>query len=174
LKNILRYLKGYPKATLKVNGSNVIEVYCDASFNLHHDGKGHSGCLVKYGGNCTWISKKQKVVTSSSFESEFVCLFNSLFYVMELRNFLREIGECPKVIIYEDNAAVLAVIKNGTGCNGTSKHMNVKIGYVKQVIEENNFEIKYLDTKNMIADILTKPIVGKSFLELRERLFEKL
>ena len=87
---------------------------------------------------------------------------------MELKNFLNEIGENPKVIIFEDNSAVLSVTKNGTG----GKHMNGKIQYVKQVISDNNFELRYIDTKQMIADIFTKPLNGTTYTDLREKLFE--
>jgi len=171
LINMLYYINGCKNFQICIGMSNEIEVFCDASFNLHADNKGHSGCVIRYGGSVFWMSKKQKIVTSSAFESEFICLYNTISYVLELVNFLNEIGMKPIVKFFEDNNAVISVLRNGTGVNGSTKHLNVKINYVKQIFNEYNFSITYMSSKEMIADLLTKPLSGGCFYEMRRRIF---
>ena len=88
-------------------------------------------------------------------------------YLLEIYNFISEIGEKPSVKIFEDNQAVISVIRNGTGNNGSSKYLNIKINYICEVINKNGFQVEYVETKRQIADLLTKPRYDKTFYELR-------
>eukprot|EP01035_Chromulina_nebulosa_P016432 gene16432-21772_t len=52
-----------------------IVLWVDASFMVHEDLKGHSGCVITLGMNggvMATLSKKQKVLTRSSTEAELV------------------------------------------------------------------------------------------------------
>jgi len=167
---IVGYLKATRLKTSIIKASSDLFMYCDASFNVHPDGKGHSGMVMVFGGNILSFSKKQISVAKSSFESEFICLYNSLPYFIEAINFLSEINFCFTAKIFDDNNAVLNVIKNGCGENGSSKHLNQKIHYVKNTIDNNNMTIEYKNTNDMIADILTKPLSGANFVCLQKLL----
>ena len=170
---IIGYLKTTKTKSLTVRSSNELLMYCDASFNVHMDSKGHSGMVMIFGGNILSISKKQHSVAKSSFESEFICLYNSIPYFLEVINFLHEVNFEFSAKIFDDNNAVLTVIKNGSGENGSSKHLNQKICYVKNIIDDNNMIIEYKNTCSMIADILTKPLAGDNFVRLRNLLFNE-
>ena len=170
IENILGYLKLNQHFSIKIGASEKIEMYCDASYNTYRDGKGHSGCLIKYGGSILWTSKKQKHVAGSTFEAELNSLYTGIAYLLEVYNFVMEIGAKTSVKIFEDNQAVISVLKNGTGANGTSKYLNVKINYICEIINRYDFELIYIETKKQIADILTKPICDKTFYDLKSLL----
>jgi len=167
ISNILGYLKMNQKLPIIIRSNPEIRMYCDASHNVYRDGKGHSGCVIQYGGSVLWVSKKQKLVSGSAFEAELNSLYNNMAYLLEIYNFISEIGEKPSVRIFEDNQAVISVLKNGTGKNGSSKYLNIKINYICEVINKNGFHVQYVETKRQVADLLTKPLYDKTFYELR-------
>ena len=54
-------------------------VYADASYCVHADGKSHTGLYITLGHSGVFVrSLKQKIVTKSSTEAEFVGLLDSL------------------------------------------------------------------------------------------------
>ena len=48
--------------------------------------------------------------------------------------------------------------------------MNVRYFFVKERIANGELKDSYMPTERMLADILTKPMQGKLFVKLRERL----
>ena len=69
------------------------------------DRKSNSGYIFKYG-NCfvSWNSSKQKTVTFSSTESEYIGISNAAKKVLWLKHILVDLGRSPRVtLIYCDN-----------------------------------------------------------------------
>jgi hypothetical protein len=48
--------------------------------------------------------------------------------------------------------------------------MRIRTLYVKERIDNGEIDIEHCSTKDMIVDILTKPVVGKNFGILRDKL----
>ena len=46
--------------------------------------------------------------------------------------------------------------------------------FIKERINTGEIRLSYLPTKEMIADLLTKPIQGKLFTKLRDRLLGRM
>ena len=82
LDHLLRYLNGTTTREMRLEPSNMdTQVYADASFMLHPDRRGHTGCLVTLGplGPCIGAkSFKQKMIVLSSTEGEVLAAFESL------------------------------------------------------------------------------------------------
>jgi hypothetical protein len=77
LKKVLGYLKGTEEWIMKIRpeGMFCVEVYIDASFSAHPDGKSQSGVVVRVGDASVYFgSKKQKCVSKSPTEAELVAL----------------------------------------------------------------------------------------------------
>ena len=62
------------------------------------------------------------------------------------------------------------MINNGKSNNENTRHINIRYFFIKDKIDNNELIIKYKSTKTMIADILTKPLQGSRFKELRKLL----
>lgn len=75
LQRILKYLKlttDYELTFKKSNQYN-LNIFVDASYNTHHDCKGHSGLVIQLNNNTIYTnSSKQKLTASSSTESELI------------------------------------------------------------------------------------------------------
>jgi hypothetical protein len=75
LKRLLKYIRGttYMPIILKADNLNIVKWWVDASYATHGDCNGHTGATMSMGtGSITGISKKQKINTRSSTESELV------------------------------------------------------------------------------------------------------
>ena len=79
LVRLLRYLNGTANLflTLSADNSKIIRWYGDASFAVHQDMKSHTGGLMTMGsGGVINVSRKQKMVSKSSTETELIASDN--------------------------------------------------------------------------------------------------
>jgi hypothetical protein len=50
------------------------------------------------------------------------------------------------------------------------KHLDIKIFFLKDYIENSQLVVHHISTENMIADMLTKPLPAQQFIRLRDKL----
>ena len=59
--------------------------------------------------------------------------------------------------------------KNGRQSSGQrTRHVNIRYFFIKDKIEQNEIQLEYCPTNNMIADFFTKPLQGQHFKRLRD------
>ena len=56
-----------------------------------------------------------------------------------------------------DNSSAICLAKNPVQ-HGKVKHINVRFHFLRDNVEKGEVELKYIDTKNQLVDILTKPL----------------
>jgi len=78
--------------------------------------------------------------------------------------------EMQPVIFHQDNQSSIKMMENGKSYSDRTKHMKIRYFFIKQYIDSGEFIIEYTPTDVMIADILTKPLQGKKFIALRDKL----
>ena len=152
---------------------NEVEVYVDASYGTHPDGKSHTGRVVSLGRGAAVasVSTKQKIVTKSSTESELVGLSDSVSDGISAAEFLRSLGyEVKPVVFNQDNMSTIRLAENGASASRRTRHINVRYFFIKERIDSGEVKVSYLPTREMLADLLTKPVQGKLFAKLRDRL----
>ena len=117
-------------------------------------------------GAISWRSAKQMVVTPSTFNAEYVAIFEAAGHAMWLRNFisglriLDQISEPLK--IYCDNDAVGCFAQNDK-CYSKSKHLEVKYHVLKEKVRDCLVSILEAPMELMIADPLTKALPSKAY-----------
>ena len=114
------------------------------------------------------------MVTKSSYEAELVALCDGITAIMGCRNFLSDL-EVKLVIstIYEDNRSVLDMIKSDGPFSLRTRHLNIKLFFINQFVKNDDIIIRFCRTDAMVADILTKPVIGKTFRKLRDIMVSK-
>ena len=149
-----------------------IDAYIDASYACHSDSKSHTGLALFMDGACLAAkSVKQKIVTKSSTEAELIGLSDMLNLVTYAADLMKELGiqvETPTV--YQDNKSTITLIMSETGANDKTKHLKLKVNWVKQELKNKKVIVKWIPTGDMVADILTKPLQGALFRKHRQKL----
>jgi hypothetical protein len=106
-------------------------------------------------------STKQSCVSKSSTEAEIIAITDYVGEALSTKRILEDItGKPVKLIIHQDNQAVLHILKHGTlqGKSKTaSKHVKVRVAWMKERIDAGDFEVGYCSTDLMKSDGLTKP-----------------
>jgi hypothetical protein len=166
LNRVLQYLNGTAnqEMILSMNTMNdvTLHAYIDASYAVHSDLKSHSGVMFSIGTGPIYVSStKQSCVSKSSTEAELIAFTDYIGEAMSTRNILEDITRMPvKLIVYQDNQAVLSILKNGVlgGKSKTaSKHVKVRVAWIKERVDAGDFETRYCPTNEMKSDGLTKP-----------------
>jgi hypothetical protein len=68
-----------------------------------------------------------------------------------------------------DSKFTLALAKNPV-FHERSKHIRVRYHFIRGCLEEGNFKVCYINTKDQLADLLTKPLGRIKFLEFCSRI----
>ena len=174
LKRALQYVNGTRKLGLRLrhNASATLHAFIDASYGVHDDYRSHSGMVISLGaGSIDVRSTKQKLNTKSSTEAELVGLSDMCSKVIWHRDFLIAQGmNPPPARVYQDNQSTMALVDRGNSTSDRTRHVAIRYYWVKDRIEAKEVEVVYCPTQDMVADILTKPLVGKKFIDLRNLL----
>jgi hypothetical protein len=82
---------------------------------------------------------------------------------MPIARLLVELGFNSKLsmLVEQDNQSTLHLAKIGEGLGGKAKHFRVRFHFLKELCEEGLISMKYCQTEDMMADVLTKPMVGR-------------
>ena len=120
------------------------------------------------------MSTKQKCISKSSTEAELIAVTDLLPEAFHLKKIIETITEKKvKIILYQDNMATMSMIRNGTG-GGRSKHIKIRFGWLKERLDDGDFEMEYKPTKLMLADGATKPKQGVEFESFKNGVGVKL
>ena len=131
-----------------------------------------SGCLfVLAGAAINWLSKKQATVALSTAEAEYIALSATAQEVTWLRRLLGDLGATPAAPteVMEDNQGAIALGKNPVN-HARTKHIDIRYHYVREAVEDGLISLTYCPTKEMVADLLTKPLPRGQFEILRSRM----
>ena len=149
----------------------------DASYAEHEDAKSHTGGCVGFEGNngngsyFLFESSKQSVVSKSSTEAELVCANTIAESGEYIRQFMAEINlDDGPVTMAQDNMSTMRVSAQGTGTYKRSKHIKVRYYWLKELIDTGVLVLLYVPSKEMVADVLSKPVVGAQFYYLLRKL----
>jgi hypothetical protein len=161
-KETNKIFETYPRFSLvfKETGENKASLigFTDSDYAGDvEDRKSTSGYVFKYG-NCvvSWNSSKQKTVSLSTTEAEYIGLANAAKEALWLKSILIELDRAPKETkIYCDNMSTIALAKNPE-MHSRSKHIEIRHHFLREKIQKLEFEVEHLSTQDMVADILTK------------------
>ena len=177
LERVLNYLYstnelGICISCRRLHGHWLIKAYVDASFAVHNDQKSHSAIFMTMGSGPLFVrSSKQKIVTKSSWESELVAQSDSGSQAVWQKRFVEELGQGPvHVVFYCDNMGTIASIKKGKPSSDRSRHVHVRYFWMRELLDTPGYELLYMPTEHMVADIMTKPMTGELFELLRNQL----
>ncbi len=182
---LVHYLKKMRDLGLKFkpNPKNGFECYCDTDFSGNWNkafapvdpstAKSQSGWIIFYAGcPVSWASKLQSQIALSTTEAEYIAMSQSLRDVIPVMNLLQEMRErdyqviCTEPHVYckvfEDNSGALELARLPKHRPRT-KHINVCYHHFREHVRKGLIKIFPIDTKDQIADALTKALAQNDF-----------
>jgi hypothetical protein len=158
---------------LQSDGSRVITWHLDASFAVHKDLKSHTGAVMSLGkGSIQSVSTKQKSNSRSSTAAELISMDDIISKVLWTKLFLDAQGyKIKQNIVLRDNMSTMKLETNGKASSGKrTRHFNIKLFYITDLIEKKEVEIQYCPTDSMTGDYMTKPLTGTKFNKFRKQI----
>lgn len=103
---------------------------------------------------------KQTCIVLSTMEVEFVVATTTVQECVWLRYFLHCLGVTSSlhlVVIFYDNQVIITYTKDPKYHNQT-KHINIEFNFIRDLVQQNEVNLKYITTYQMVANPLTNPI----------------
>jgi hypothetical protein len=175
LVQLARYLIATIDRKLNICASD-LTVHCsaDAAHAPHQDYKSHSGYAVWVGANnapSVCISKKQTLVTKSSTAAELVALSDAVEQALWVRDMVLELGhKVGPVRVQQDNQSAMALVSREWMGTALSRAVGIRTAWVKEQIDHERVELVYVESLRVLADLLTKPVMGIRFADWVERI----
>jgi hypothetical protein len=173
-KRVLRYVKGSLDLALLYPAGGGIEMksYADSDFAGDiKTRKSTSGNLIIIGGPVSWKSERQHIVALSSTEAEYVSASECLKSIIWCRSILSELSfaQASSSVLYQDNQSTIALTNNPIISKRT-KHIDVRYHFLRAQVKAGVVTLQYCPTQEMLADILTKPLLRHQFVRLRDQI----
>jgi len=165
-KRVLRYLKH--TADLKLvfpctsTTSKPLVGFTDSDFAGDIDGRKSQGGYVfkAYNGPVSWKSYKQKTVSLSTTEAEYVACSEAAREAQWLAKLHMDIVgnlEPPLPIFTDSNGVLKNILAAGYG-KSRNKHIDVKLHLCRDLHASGNLEFSRVSTDDNLADITTKAL----------------
>ncbi|KAJ9553055.1 LOW QUALITY PROTEIN: hypothetical protein OSB04_017100 [Centaurea solstitialis] len=167
MKRILRYLKKTPSLGLwyPLHSSFDLVAYTDSDYGgCQVDRMSTSGSCQFLGGKLvSWSSKKQKCVSTSTAEAEYVAAASCCSQALWMQTQLRDYGySLDKIPILCDSKSAIAISANPVQHSKT-KDIDKRYHFLKHHVEEGNVEMYFVTIEYQLAELFTKALDEKRF-----------
>lgn len=184
VKRVFRYLRGTTKMGLRFKGKTEdLEGLTDASFRDSQYSTTTGGYVIKlFGDVVAWRSHKQTYVTLSTCQAEYLAMSDACQEIISLDKSIRYVirktlfpvifwcdnksaGDCTKkdgsqkMKMFDESLEDIKENIKFREEKGNRKHIADTHGdFVKQCVDERKINVRWITTKENVADIMTKPV----------------
>lgn len=139
--------------------------YSDSNKEEIVDGRNSTSDVAYFlgGSVVSWLSRKQKMVTSTSSEAECQGV-----WLGRLHNDLMD--RDPKQVVLKVDSESMFFLREDPVRRDRSKHIDTMYHYMKDWVEEEKTEVNYNCTDDQLADIRTKALDREKFLKMQRRI----
>ena len=175
VKRILRYVHATSDMGLCItrSGSTLLSAFSDADWAGNPDDRRSTGgYAIFFGGNLvSWSSRKQPTVSRSSTEAEYKAVANATAELIWIQVLLRELGisQARPPSLWCDNIGATYLSANPIFHRRT-KHVKVDYHFVRERVSAKQLDVRFLSSKDQLADIMTKPLATSLFTQFRRNL----
>lgn len=170
-KRILQYLVGTSTHGIFFSANNSLSLhgFSDADWAGDSDDFISTNAYIIYLGKnpVSWSSKKQNGVARSSTEAEYRAVANASAEIRWICNLLTELHfKLPSTpALYCDNLGATFLCANSV-FHSRMKHVALDYYFIRGQIQKGMLRVSHVNTKDQLADALTKPLSRVRFTEL--------
>jgi hypothetical protein len=118
----------------------------------------------------SWASKKQKSISLSIAEAEYIVARHCCAQLRWMRQTLKDFGyNLSKAPLLCDNESAIRMVDNPVDHDHT-KHIDIRYHFLRDHSQRGDIVIDHVSTYKQLADIFTKSLDEKRFCELRSEL----
>jgi histone deacetylase 1/2 len=175
VKRILRYVHSTVShgLHLRADSSRLLSAFSDADWaGSSDDRRSTGGHAIFYGPNLiAWSARKQATVSHSSTESEYKALANATAELIWIQSLLQELGisQPRPPVLWCDNIGATYLSSNPV-FHARTKHIEVDYHFVRERVARKLLHIRFISSKDQLADIFTKPLPLPQFEFCRRNL----
>jgi hypothetical protein len=175
LKRVLRYLAGTQNLGITfIRPASAPELFgfCDANWaGCLETRRSTTGYVFIFSGPISWRSRIQTSVALSSAEAEYLAACDAAKEVVWLRAMLTALGFAPvgPTVVWEDNQACIQMSTSDRSHDRT-KHIDMRYHFVREQVAAGSLVLRYVPSRDNVADLLTKPLGALLFKALLEKL----
>ena len=159
--------------TLEADDLQNIYWYIDASCATHDDFRSHTGACLSLGkGMLACYSNKQKTNSRSSTEAELNVVDDKISKIIWCRQIIEsQYFKINSEVIFQDNQSAIQLENNGIESAGKrTRHFNIKLYYIIDLIRRKQTIVKNCPSQNMIADFFSKQLAVSNLIRNRNRI----
>lgn len=167
-----RYVAGTPDQGLFFHhdGDGTLRGFVDSDWGGCTDtGRSTTGWVFTLAGcPISWASQRQKTVSSSTTEAEYIAASDACKEAIWLKGFHNELSQIMRhdpqetVELAVDNASALKLTKNPE-FHGRTKHINIRHHYIRELVERGDIKPIWISGKENPADLFTKALARPLF-----------
>jgi len=175
VKRILRYLQATATYGLHITRDSPLSLhgFTDADWAGSIDNHKSTGGYLVYLGSTpiSWKSGKQRTVTRSSTEAEYKALADGTAEILWIRSLLTELRVPSSTVttLWCDNLGATFLSANPV-FHARTKHVEVDYHFVRDRVTKQEIQVRFISSKDQLADVLTKPLPPVSFAYFRSKL----
>ena len=177
IKHIIRYIAGTTEYGCRYTCGSHSNLKLLGYSDSDHAGdlekrKSTSGVVFFLNGNLvTWSSQKQRVVSLSSCEAEYIAGASAACQGVWLTRLIADLtGEKLKNFkLLMDSKSAIELSKNPV-YHERSKHIDTRYHFIRECVSDGIAEVEHVGTDKQLADIMTKPLGRVKFVEMRQEL----
>lgn len=179
-EHVLQYLQGTSQAVINYRTADSHSLAGNQSWSLpaHFSDSDWAGdrssrrsttgyLFLLAHGPISWRSRIQKTVALSSTEAEYRATTEAGQEAIWLQTLLESISipQSSPIILHCDNLSTIDLAENAI-FHGRTKHVEIHHHWIREKIKEGVISLAHCPSKEMVADLLTKPLHPGPFLSL--------
>ena len=116
-----------------------------------------------FGISISWKATLQKVVAISTTEAEYISLTEVVKEELWLEGFSKELKLQGRVITVKCDSQNAIHMSNNSSYHEITKHLNVRLHFVRGVIERREVQVLKVSTDHNVVDMITRTLPSCKF-----------